>query len=455
VESRIAAPVKPQTTMNKVGMTAMVLLAITVAACTSSQAVPPTTQNGISPISHPATTTTAIPPVTKLVRLPNTVGTMDTVATRVLSREGLAIRLRVGDVPSTSGGVVVGQVPARGRVPLGTMVVLTVSVARSASKPPGVPPGFLPEWVSAISTRQWWVLGNSCSVGLVCTNSSVVIETKNAGKTFVDLNVRGLAASRIAFIDSLHGFAYGSPQGILYATDDGGVSWTEINLPGPVTSLAIGKHYVFAVVKGSCPSGTLLCLSSRLYRAPRDTETWAPVASGVAGGSNSVATYGDSVIFNRDEQTGPAADYVFVSRNGGTTFARYPGPGLYCEFSFGGATTIYAYCRSGMFYFLSRLANGRQSFLAPGDLNGLNGCPVGIVAGVSPSVVVGTCGGEGQNEPVLRSDDGGASSQTVLASNGHQEWQLVGSGPGRVIFAASRSHLWWSRDGGATWWPVL
>ena len=152
------------------------------------------------------------------------------------------------------------------------------------------------------------------------------------------------------------------------------------------------------------------------------------MASGVAGGGNSVAAYGDSVIFNRDEQTGPAADYVFVSRNGGTTFARYPGPGLYCEFSFGGATTIYAYCRSGMFYFLSRLANGRQSFLAPGDLNGLNGCPVGIVAGVSPSVVVGTCGGEGQNEPVLRSDDGGASSTQCLRATDTKSgnWSGVG-----------------------------
>ena len=179
------------------------------------------------------------------------------------------------------------------------------------------------------------------------------------------------------------------------------------------------------------------------------------MASGVAGGGNSVAAYGDSVIFNRDERTAPVGDYVFVSHNGGTTFAKYPGPGLYCEFSFGGATTIYAYCRSGMFYFLTRLDNGRQRFLAPGDLNGLNGCPVGIVAGVSPSVVVGTCGGEGQNEPVLRSDDGGASSHTVLASSGHQQWLLVGSGPGPVIFAASGSHLWWSRDGGATWWPVL
>ncbi len=305
---RLVPPFHDRTvTARKFGMIAMVLLAITVAACTSSQAVPPTTQNGISPTSHPATTTTAIPPVTKLVRLPNTVGTMDTIATRVLGREGFAIRVRVGDVPSTSGGVVVGQVPARGRVPLGTMVVLTVSVARSAAKPPGVPPGFLPEWVSAISTKQWWVLGNSCSVGLVCTNSGVIIETKNAGKTFVDLNVRGLAASRVAFIDSLHGYAYGSLQGVLYATDDGGLSWTSINLPGPVTSLAIGKHYVFAVVKGSCPAGTLLCPSSRLYRATRDTETWVPVASGVAGGDNPVATYGDSVIFNRDEQTGPAA----------------------------------------------------------------------------------------------------------------------------------------------------
>ena len=318
-----------------------------------------------------------------------------------------------------------------------------------------MPPGFLPEWVSAISTKQWWVLGGGPCLDASCADNAIIIETKNAGKTFVDLNVHGLAASRLAFIDSLHGFAYGSPQGVLYATDDGGVSWTSISLGGPVTSLAIGRHYVFAVVQGSCPRERS-CVRHRVFhRAPRDTEAWVPVASGVAGGDNPVAAYGDSVIFNRDERTAPVGDYVFVSHNDGTTFARYPGPGLYCEFSFGGATTIYAYCRSGMFFFLHRLDNGRHTFVGLGDLNGLNGCPVGIVVGVSPSVVVGICGETPQPAPIVRSDDGGALFKTVLANNGHQEWLLVGSGPGPVIFAASGSQLWWSRDGGATWWPVL
>ena len=210
-------------------------MTLMLAACSSAQTVPPTTQNGVSSTTHPGipVTTTTTNPVTKLVRVPSTLGMMDTEASGLLHREGLAIRVTVGGVPSTSSGVVVGQVPGRGQVPVGTVVLLTVSVARSAPRPSGVPLGFVPESVSVVSTDQWWVLGSVACTGASCGPA----QSSRRGtweKSFDDLHVRGLAASsRLAFIDSLHGFAYGSSQGIPYATDDGGLSWTSVNLPGP------------------------------------------------------------------------------------------------------------------------------------------------------------------------------------------------------------------------------
>ena len=44
-------------TVRKLGMAVMVVMALTLAACGTSQTVPPTTQNGISPTTHPPTTT--------------------------------------------------------------------------------------------------------------------------------------------------------------------------------------------------------------------------------------------------------------------------------------------------------------------------------------------------------------------------------------------------------------
>jgi hypothetical protein len=370
-------------------------------------------------------------------------------ARRMLNSDGLGVQVKVGRVPSTPSAVVVGQVPAGGpRVHLGTAVILTVSIALSAPTPAGVPSGFIPEWVSAISMKQWWVLGDLPCSGAGCTNSATIIETKNAGRSFVDLAVPGLVASRLAFINPMHGYAYGSA---LYSTDDGGVSWTRLSIGGPVTSLAIGQHYVFAVVQPFCDAKKLPCPLSqaRVFRASLDSDRWTPVAAGVVSVGNTVAAFGNAVIINLGT-TGAGSDDVSISQDDGANFARYPGPGLYCDLSFGSASVVYAYCRSGMFYFLHRSDDEGRRFASSGDRNGLNGCPEGAVVAVSSAVLVGVCGGTGQAEPVLRSNDDGASFQPVLANNAF----LVGNG-GPEIFAAAGSHLWWSRDGGATWWAVL
>jgi hypothetical protein len=335
-----------------------------------------------------------------------------------------------------------------------TVSATTVTSAGAA----GVPPDFSPEAVSAISQSQWWVFGTVPCKGPNCVDNAIV-ETQNAGRTFEQLPVPVAAAftpwsfSQLAFTDSLHGYAYGPA---LYATVNGGLSWSTINLGGAVTSLAVGSRYVFALVQATCPGVSPQCPSSRLFRAPLGTRDWAPVASGFVSLGNTIATRGHTVIFNADEGTGPVSDFVYVSRNDGTSFAKARGPGLHCGFAFGSPSVIYAFCRSGMFYFLSRSENGGRSFDSTADIaNGLDGCPDGTMSAESPSIVLGTCNGAGQGEPLLRSTNGGVSFRQVLRSKGHQQWSLAGSGPVVELFATDGTHLEWSKDAGATWTAVL
>jgi photosystem II stability/assembly factor-like uncharacterized protein len=256
--------------------------------------------------------------------------------------------------------------------------------------------------------------------------------------------------SQVAFVDARYGFAYGPA---LYATEDGGMSWRTVNLGGAVTSFVVGRRFVFAAVQGTCP-GTAHCLPSRLYRAARDTQNWQLVASGVTT-VGTIAAYGDLVIYNVDEQSGPGPDVVYVSHDDGTSFTHTQGrgPGLVCDFSFGSDTTVYAYCRSGMFFFLSRSDNGGRSFAPTTEILDsvqLDGCPEGSIAALSSKVVIGFCGGAPGY--LLRSTNGGASFKKVVVGKGQPPVLPLGVGPGGIAFASGvGSSLWWSVDAGASW----
>jgi hypothetical protein len=281
-----------------------------------------------------------------------------------------------------------------------TLALCTTATARATTTRPGVPAGFLPQSVSAVSAMRWWVLGSVPCPGTSCWDNSLV-RTEDGGSSFEQMPVpvvRDVVGaswdfSQVAFVDARYGFAYGPA---LYATEDGGMSWRTVNLGGAVTSFVVGRRFVFAAVQGTCP-GTAHCLPSRLYRAARDTQNWQLVASGVTT-VGTIAAYGDLVIYNVDEQSGPGPDVVYVSHDDGTSFTHTQGrgPGLVCDFSFGSDTTVYAYCRSGMFFFLSRSDNGGRSFAPTTEILDsvqLDGCPEGSIAALSSKVVIGFCGG--------------------------------------------------------------
>lgn len=338
-----------------------------------------------------------------------------------------------------------------------TLAICTTASSRATTTRSGVPAGFLPQSVSAVSATRWWVLGSAPCPGTSCWDNSLV-RTEDGGSSFEQMPVpvvRDVVGapwnfSQVAFVDALHGFAY---KPALYATDDGGMAWRTVNLGGAVTSLVVGGRFVFVAVQGTCPA-TAHCLPSRLYREARDTQNWQLVASGVATVGNVIAAYGDSVIYNVDEKSGPVSDVVYVSHDDGTSFTHTRGSGLYCDFSFGSSTTIYAYCRSGMFFFLSRSDNGGRSFVPTPEIHDtvqLDGCPGGSFAALSASVVIGLCQGTGP-EYLLRSTNGGASFTRVVVGNRQFLVEPLGAGPEGMAFATGGGpSLWWSVDAGATW----
>jgi photosystem II stability/assembly factor-like uncharacterized protein len=130
-----------------------------------------------------------------------------------------------------------------------------------------------------------------------------VARTDDAGKTWtgVPAPVTGAAdgasgVSRIRFLDARDGWAFG-PQ--LYATHDGGHTWTQVVTNGlRVTVLeTVGARAfaLFASCTGTGPAFAAQCTSYTLYSSSASADDWTPVGpatSGLAGGAASLVLTG-------------------------------------------------------------------------------------------------------------------------------------------------------------------
>jgi hypothetical protein len=130
-----------------------------------------------------------------------------------------------------------------------------------------------------------------------------VARTLNAGRTWTGLPapVTGPAdgatgVSQIRFLDGPDGWAFG-PQ--LYATHDGGHSWTQVVTNGlRVTDLeTVGERAfaLFASCTGADAAFATDCTSYTLYSSPASADNWTPVGaatSGLSGGAASLVLTG-------------------------------------------------------------------------------------------------------------------------------------------------------------------
>jgi hypothetical protein len=188
--------------------------------------------------------------------------------------------------PRTGGGVTASSASSHPTFP---------SPSAEATAAP-VPPHFRPTSVTFVGTGTGWVIGQAGTPGhcstVFCTS---VARTDNAGNSWsgVPAPLTGAAdgatgVSQIRFLNLDDGWAFG-PE--LWATHDGGQTWTAVDTHGlRVTGLETVGDRVFGVFAACTGGGAAFaggCTSFTLYSSPAGADHWAPLGaptSRLAGG---------------------------------------------------------------------------------------------------------------------------------------------------------------------------
>jgi hypothetical protein len=142
--------------------------------------------------------------------------------------------------------------------------------SRSVAHRPAIPAGFHAQSMSWASPKHGWMLGSAPCGQSTCTT---VVGTTNVGATWTKLgtlaapltNEESTGVTEIRFADDLHGWAF---DPAMWATTDGGATWTKQTPPGgrPLVALTGDADAVYAVVSacrfnqpvGNCTHRTTL-----------------------------------------------------------------------------------------------------------------------------------------------------------------------------------------------------
>jgi hypothetical protein len=168
------------------------------------------------------------------------------------------------------------------------------SAARSVPSPAAapVPASFRPSSVTFIGTDSGWVIGQAGTPGHCATQyCTSVARTDDAGKHWSGspAPLAGPAdgatgVSQIRFLNASDGWAFG-PE--LFATHDGGQTWTRVDTDGRrVTDLETVGDRAFALFASCTGTGTDFaghCTSYTLYSSPDSADDWAPVGAATSG----------------------------------------------------------------------------------------------------------------------------------------------------------------------------
>jgi hypothetical protein len=171
------------------------------------------------------------------------------------------------------------------------------SAAASAAAPAAgllapVPSSFRPTSATFIGTDTGWVIGQAGTPGHCATRyCTSVARTDDGGKTWsgVPAPLTGspdgaTGVSQIRFLNDSDGWAFG-PE--LYATHDGGRTWTRVDTGGlRVTQVETVGNRAFGLFASCTGSGTAYagqCTSYTLYSSPAAADDWAPAGSATSG----------------------------------------------------------------------------------------------------------------------------------------------------------------------------
>jgi hypothetical protein len=342
-------------------------------------------------------------------------------------------RLQLGPGPAQTGAQT-GQTQAVSSA-RGSATPSAPASASSVALPP-VPPNFRATSVTFIGTLTGWVIGQAGVPGhcpIVAQDCTSIARTDDGGATWYGVSAPVTGApdgpagvSQIRFLDRDNGWAFG-PE--LYATHNGGQTWTTISTGGlRVTALEARGDRVFAVWARCTGTGSAFaanCASFAVHSAAAGSNHWAPVPGATAGASPGTAASASLLLTGtRGYLLTPSGDLV-------------SGP------------------VSGQGAWQPLITAPAGAACTPGAPQP-GGQPAGeMLAATSPSGLVLVCAGQAaagsQHKTIYTSADSGAT------------WRLAGSPPpaglatsvagtpsGAIVLATSLG-IEVSADGGATW----
>lgn len=355
----------------------------------------------------------------------------------------------------------------------------------AAAQPVGgpVPAGFDPVSFTAISASEYWLLGEAPCSNPVCTS---IVRTTDGGADFVGLpapaapyvDSSSVAAggssstagiNTLLFADPLDGYAFATGSGgAFFDTHDGGEHWAQ---PGflagnQLLAFGTGAGYALALV-GSCPNGS--CASLELERSPVGSDQWTALAVPVPAGVAQVTTmtvYGSNLWFSVTTSPAEANELLVAGTGSGASFATYKSPcfsGLGGTIEASSSSVLWAVCPTGMMSEAFRSTDGGAQWSALSSVGEMDNSAQLAPASDTTAVLEQSSQG-----PVLRTDDGGATWQTIYPSgSGSLWWSWIGftdSNTGSALRTEgtapagwpwpngpSPEQLWRTADGGATW----
>ncbi len=348
-------------------------------------------------------------------------------------------------------------------VAAGLVAVFAATPAAAAPTAGAVPSGFNPASVTFVSAADGWVLGSAPCANPVCTS---IVRTTDGGRTWAGVPAPTEKLSTdgrdgldgLRFADANDGYAFGDT---LWATHDGGATWTQSALPGTgsrfAVQLAASNGFVYALIVPTSTPAT----AGQLYRSPVGTETWtsvltvttpAPANLGldVQGDNVWVLNPGSSTTLYRSPDDGATWSHTTAPCNGDFAVgpsAAYTALGCSSDPGAGSAAKT-----------VSVSTDGGQTFTPTTASPPRGGVSLSLAVAQPGTLVVASSSGASF---LYATFNGGSSWQTVLDSTtGGQAWHDLGfttAQQGVAIEgdpATAPSQLWITRDGGHFWQPI-
>lgn len=344
--------------------------------------------------------------------------------------------LGTGRQASATGGL--SSAAALPRHPATAAAGSSPAPATAAPPVPAVAPAPPPLSVTFVGTATGWVMGQSLPARR-CDQAAapaciVLRRTDSAGAAWRSVSPPpthgpdgATGVSQIRFLNLSDGWAFG-PQ--LWATHDGGQTWTQIPTHGwRVTALEARGQQVFSVWAQCAGAGAgfaARCTAFEVHSSPAGIDAWKPVLGASAGFSNTRAGTAASLLL-----TGTTA--YLLPPDGLVSSGPLTGPGLRPA---------------------AETASPASAPCPPGPAQP-DGQPSGALLASASSRLYLLCAGPSA---------GGQQGKDIYTSaNGGHTWQRTGQAPaagtasflsgspsGALVLATSRG-IEVSADGGASW----